>query len=437
MMTPTETLNARYMNPAIPARFGLITIAVFVMAMMGWGALAPLSGAVVANGVLQAESGRKAVQHPYGGVVSEILVREGQTVRSGEILMRLSDADPRAQYDVLAAQRDTLLAAQGRLEAELAGGMQPSFSDDLLSRRDQPDVQQAMNNETALMAARAEQFDTRGNVLAQQKGQLEERITSAEAQIAGLNQQRLSIAGELEDARALLDQQLIERNRVLEQERALNDIDSQISVLRSDIAGANKAMAEADFEIAGLARERQSTASEDLRANQASLSALAPQLSAAGDALERTDIAATADGTVIGLSVITVGGVVTPGQELLSIVPTDGPLIVEAQMQLADVTDVAQGEQADLRLLAVPASTRPHLTGTVETISADRVVDDRSGQSYYALRVALDPQLVADSGIALTSGMPVQVVIPTKGRTLIDYLTSPLLDEVSGAFRER
>lgn len=437
MMSASDTLNSRFLNPSVPARLGFVTIFVFIMVMVGWGALAPLSGAVVANGVLQAEGGRKAVQHPYGGVVTELLVQEGDSVREGEVLMRLSDAEPRAQYDVLAAERDTLLAAQGRLQAELAGADQPAFSDDLRSRKDEQTVQQAMNNEIALMGARAEQFETRENVLVQQKAQLDERVASAQAQITGLDQRRSSIAGELEDARALLAQQLIERSRVLELERSLSDIDAQISVLRTEIATADKAMAEADFEIAGLARERQSAASEDLRANQASLAALAPQLAAAQDALMRTEVAATASGRVVGLSVITVGGVVSPGQELLSIIPSDGPMIVEAQMRLADVTDVAPGEIADIRLLAVPASERPSLSGTVETVSADRVVDDRSGQSYYALRVALDAQQVADAGVTMTAGMPVQVVIPTKGRTLIDYLTSPLLDEVSGAFRER
>lgn len=437
MTSASETLNNRFLNPSVPARLGFITIFVFIMVMAGWGALAPLSGAVVANGVLQAEGGRKAVQHPYGGVVTELLVQEGDSVREGEVLMRLSDAEPRAQYDVLAAERDTLLAAQGRLQAELAGSGQPAFSDDLLSRKNEPTVQQAMNNEIALMGARAEQFETRENVLVQQKAQLDERVASAQAQITGLDQRRSSIAGELEDAQALLAKQLIERSRVLELERSLSDIDAQISVLRTDIATADKAMAEADFEIAGLARERQSAASEDLRANQASLAALAPQLAAAQDALMRTEVAATASGRVVGLSVITVGGVVSPGQELLSIIPSDGPMIVEAEMRLADVTDVAPGGVADIRLLAVPASDRPSLSGTVETVSADRVVDDRSGQSYYALRVALDAQQVADAGVTMTAGMPVQVVIPTKGRTLIDYLTSPLLDEVSGAFRER
>ena len=402
-----------------------------------WGALAPLSGAVVANGVLQAEGGRKAVQHPYGGVVSEILVKEGDTVREGEVLIRLSDAEPRAQVEVLAAERDTLLAAQGRLLAEQAGATTPSFSDDLLSRRDEASVQLAMNSEIAFMSARAEQFQTSKDVLLQQKSQLEERVAAAEAQIAGLEAQRSSIAGELENAQTLLDQQLIARSRVLELQRSLDDIASQISVLGTDIASANKAMAEADLQIAGLARDLQSDISEALRSNQAELATLSPRLAAAQDALGRTDITATANGSVVGLNVITQGGVVAAGQDLLGIVPTDGPMIVEAQMRLADVTDVARGETADIRLLALPATTRPHLSGTVETISADRVVDERSGQSYYALRVALDAQQLADAGVSLQAGMPVQVVIPTKGRTLVDYLTGPLIDEVSGAFRER
>lgn len=436
-MTPSETLQNNFMNPAAPARLGLIVIVVFVMAMIGWGALAPLSGAVVANGVLQAEGGRKAVQHPYGGVVAELLVREGDTVRAGQVLMRLSDADPRAQYDVLASERDTLMAAQGRLVAEQAGETEPRFADDLLSRVDEAGVQQAINSEIALMAARAKQFETGANVLQQQKSQLDERITSADAQIDGLEAQRESIAGELTDAQALLAQQLIERSRVLAQERSLNEIDSQISVLRTDIASASKAIAEAEFQIAGLARERQSEVSEGLRVNQAALAALTPQLAAAQDVLARTEIVATDNGTVVGLVIHTEGGVIAPGQELLGIVPSDAPMIVEARMQLADITDVERGEIADLRLLSLPASTRPRLSGTVETVSADRVIDERSGQSYYALRIALDAQQVADAGVDMTSGMPVQVVIPTSGRTLLDYLTSPLLDEVSGAFRER
>lgn len=437
MSSASEMLQTRFMNPAVPARLGLLVIVLFIMVMLGWGALAPLSGAVVANGVLQAEGGRKAVQHPYGGVVSELLVEEGDIVKAGEVLMRLSGAEPRAQYDVLAAERDTLLAEQGRLLAEREGAEAPAFSDVLTSRIEDAGVQQAMASETALMQARRRQFETSANVLIQQKAQLSERVASAEAQIEGLERQRESIAGELEDARALLEQQLIERSRVLELERSVSDLEAQVAVQRTDISAAGKATAEADFQIAALEREKQSQINEELRANQAALAALSPKLVAAEDALARTDIVAPANGTVVGLAVVTEGGVVSPGQELMGIIPSDGPLIVEAQMQLADVTDVASGETADIRLLAVPATDRPALAGTVETISADRIVDERSGESYYALRIALDAAQVAEAGIQLQSGMPVQVVIPTRGRTMMDYLVSPLLDEISGAFREK
>jgi len=409
----------------------------FVMVMAGWGALAPMSGAVVATGALQVEGGRQAVQHPYGGVVAELLVAEGDTVTSGQILLRLSDAEPRAQVEVLSAERDTLMAAQGRLIAERDGLETPAFADDLLARAETVDAQQAMASETQLMAARTEQYQTSLNIVTQQKAQLAERLASAQAQIDGLQRRRESTVSELTDAQTLLDQQLIARNRVLELERSVSDIDAQIAVQQSDLASASKAVAEADLEIAGLARDRVADANEELRANQAALASLAPQLGAAQDALNRTEIVATANGTVVGLTALTEGGVVAAGQELLGIVPSDSPLMVEAQMRLADVTEVARGTVADIRLLALPATGRPPLTGTVETISADRIVDERTGQAYYALQIALDAEQAAATGFDLQAGMPVQVVIPTKGRTMMDYLVSPLLDEISGAFREK
>jgi len=407
------------------------------MVMAGWGALAPMSGAVVATGALQVEGGRQAVQHPYGGVVAELLVAEGDTVTSGQILLRLSDAEPRAQVEVLSAERDTLMAAQGRLIAERDGLETPAFADDLLARAETVDAQQAMASETQLMAARTEQYQTSLNIVTQQKAQLAERLASAQAQIDGLQRRRESTVSELTDAQTLLDQQLIARNRVLELERSVSDIDAQIAVQQSDLASASKAVAEADLEIAGLARDRVADANEELRANQAALASLAPQLGAAQDALNRTEIVATANGTVVGLTALTEGGVVAAGQELLGIVPSDSPLMVEAQMRLADVTEVARGTVADIRLLALPATGRPPLTGTVETISADRIVDERTGQAYYALQIALDAEQAAATGFDLQAGMPVQVVIPTKGRTMMDYLVSPLLDEISGAFREK
>jgi HlyD family type I secretion membrane fusion protein len=435
-VTAAKTLQSRFMDPGKPARIGLLVIAFFVLVMLGWGAVAPLSGAVVASGVLQVEGGRQSVQHPYGGVVARILVAEGNRVEQGAVLMELSDTEPRAQLDVLSAERDALLAAQGRLVAERDGADAPKFPETLLARANEPGAQEAMTSETTLMAARTRQYQTSRDVLEQRRLQLDERVTAAEAQIRALTEQRGSVNEELEDARILLADQLIQRNRVTELERRLSDTQAQIEVLQSEIATANKAMTEADFEIAGLERTRVTEVTEAIRANQAALNALAPKIGAATDALSRTTITAPAGGQVVGLQMVTQGGVIAAGQTILDIVPQDNPLLVEAQLRLADISDVERGSTADIRLLSVPATSRPELKGSVETVSADRIEDERTGQSYYGLRIALDHKQVAASGLDLQAGMPVQIIIPTRGRTMIDYLVSPLLDEVNGAFRE-
>jgi len=433
----TNLLQQRFLNPSVPARLGALVILAFVLVMAGWGAVAPLSGAVMASGVLQAEGGRQAVQHPYGGVISELLVKEGDRVDAGQVLMRLSGAEPRAQVDVLLAERDALLAAQGRLVAERDGAEAPAFAPELLSRQGDASADQVMANETRLMAARAQQFETGQSVFEQQKGQLAERAAAAGAQVQSLTNQYQSLAAEVDNARSLLDQQLIERSRVNELERSLASLEADLAAQNAERAAIDKSMAEIDFEIAGLQRDRLAEVTDALRANQSDLASLAPRLAAAEDALARTEIKAPVSGSVVGLDVVTEGGVIAPGAELMGIIPSDNPLVVEARMQLSDVTDVDTGTSADIRLLAVPATTRPTITGTVETISADRIVDERSGQSFYALQVALNPEDVAAAGVDLQAGMPVQVVIPTRGRTMIDYLISPLVDEIGGAFRER
>jgi len=351
--------------------------------------------------------------------------------------MRLSGAEPRAQVDVLLAERDALLAAQGRLVAERDGAEAPAFAPELLSRQGDASADQVMANETRLMAARAQQFETGQSVFEQQKGQLAERAAAAGAQVQSLTNQYQSLAAEVDNARSLLDQQLIERSRVNELERSLASLEADLAAQNAERAAIDKSMAEIDFEIAGLQRDRLAEVTDALRANQSDLASLAPRLAAAEDALARTEIKAPVSGSVVGLDVVTEGGVIAPGAELMGIIPSDNPLVVEARMQLSDVTDVDTGTSADIRLLAVPATTRPTITGTVETISADRIVDERSGQSFYALQVALNPEDVAAAGVDLQAGMPVQVVIPTRGRTMIDYLISPLVDEIGGAFRER
>lgn len=432
-----ERLVRNFQNPSLPAKIGFVVIALFLAVMFGWGAMAPLSSAVVANGVLQAQSGPQSVQHPYGGVVDSIFVAEGDAVGAGDVLLRLDDAEPKARYQTLAAERFALLAAQGRLIGERDGGTEPVFPEDLLAHAEETAAAEAINAEADLMRARLERFTTQTSLLSQQASQLDERLNAVISQLEGLASQRASIETELADAQQLLRDQLVERSRVTTLERQLIDIDAQIGVLQTEANAAEKGKVEAELEAEILAREREADASAELRMTEARLAELAPQLNAAFDALQRVDVRAPADGRVVGQSVLTEGGVVGAGAVLMTIAPLAQPYVVEAQMRLSDITSVDEGATADLRLLAIPASRRPKLTGTIDTISADRVVDERTGESFYALRIALDQTQIADAGLDLQAGMPVQVIVPTTPRTMLDYLISPLTDELNGALREQ
>jgi HlyD family type I secretion membrane fusion protein len=405
--------------------------------MMVWGSLAPLSDAAIAQGSLQVRSGRQSVQHPYGGVVTHLYVHEGDQVKAGQVLLTLSDTDSRAQLDVLVSQRDALLAAIGRLEAERDGGTAPAFPADLTNRRPEAVVQQTMASETAIMRARAQTFEASVGVAQQKRAQLVQQLQGTQAAIVGLNAQLASVNEQLATAQKLFKSQLAQRSQVLQLQRQVADLQSSVEVKNTDIAGANEAISEADLQIAGLRRSWLSDVANELNTDQAKLAELAPKLAAAQDQLNRAQIAAPASGQVVGQTVFTEGGVIAAGGKILDIVPSDSPMVVDARLPLENIGDVQQGAAADISLLSIPARMRPKIGGKVETVSADRLTDDRSGQSYYLLKVSLNPGDVAKAGMTLQAGMPIEVVVPTRSRTMLDYLVSPLIDEMTGALREK
>jgi HlyD family type I secretion membrane fusion protein len=196
-------------------------------------------------------------------------------------------------------------------------------------------------------------------------------------------------------------------------------------------------IAQNDLEMAKVERARMSEITDQLRATENKLAELAPKIDAATDVVTRTRITAPATGSVVGLDVFTEGGVVQPGAKLMDIVPSDNPLIVAARLKLSDINDVAVGRRAEVQLTGVNYVERPRLYGAVQTVSADRLTDDKSGQGYYAVEVALDPDDVKKSRIELQAGMPAEVIVPTRPRTLFEYLLGPLRDELTRAFRER
>lgn len=436
-LAPRRPQRADYTNPGRPAWIGFGVVVAFLSFFMLWGTLAPVSGAAIANGALQVQGKRQTVQHPYGGVVKELAVREGEHVNKGQVLITLFDSDARAKLDVLSSERDAALAQEARLTTERDGGDTIAFADTLTRRTSDPNVRQAMANEQALLGVRRRQFDTETDVQRKKVAQLTEQIEGYRAQVNGLNAQTALLQKETEGAEKLLQSGFTPQTRVWALHRDLAKLEADRGARNADIAGSQQQIAQTDLEIAKIERARLSDITDQLRTVQSKLVELQPKIEAAQDVVNRTAIRAPATGAVVGLEVFTEGGVIQPGTKLMDIVPSDDPLMAEARLPLNGVNEVARGQRAEVRLTSINYVERPSLYGTITNISADRLTDDKTGQGYYSVQVALDQNDIKRSHVDLTAGMPVEVIVPTKPRTLLQYLVGPLRDEIAGAFRER
>jgi HlyD family type I secretion membrane fusion protein len=377
------------------------------------------------------------VQHPYGGVVKQLLVKEGDRVTRGQVLVVLSDAEPRAKLDVLLAEDGALKATEARLIAERDGKPEPDFDEVFAVHGRNPATVQAAASEKAILAARRRQYDAETDALRRRIDQFKEQIAGATARVEGAQRQAASVTDELTGARELAKSGYTPRTRVMALERNLAQFESERGVAQADIAKAQQAIGEAEVEIAKLDRKRITDIATELRSTQSKIAEVAPKIDAARDVLDRTQVTAPATGSVVALSVFTEGGVIQPGAKLLDIVPADDSLIAEGRLLLSEVDEVRAGRPADIRLTSLPRNERPIIRGEVMTVSADRLTDERTGQGYYAVRARLDADDVRKAHLDLQSGMPVEIVMPTRARTLAAYLVGPLLDEMSNAFRER
>jgi HlyD family secretion protein/epimerase transport system membrane fusion protein len=237
--------------------------------------------------------------------------------------------------------------------------------------------------------------------------------------------------------RQLLASGYAPKTRVLALDRNAAQLRADRGAKIGDVAAAEQQIGETELAIAKLERDRITEITDQLRTTHSKLAELGPKTDAARDALDRTRIAAPVSGAVVGLSAFTEGGVIQPGARVLDIVPSDDPLIVEGRLQLTDVNDVKAGSPADVRLTSIPRSERPTVKGQVLTVSADKMTDQQTGRGYYSVRVGLRPEDVKAIKFGLQAGMPAEVIVTTRPRTFIDYLTSPLVDEITGAFREK
>lgn len=416
---------------------GCLIVLVMVGALGAWSALAPISGAVIAPGVVTVYSKRKTIQHLEGGIVAEILVRDGDRVDSGQQLIRLADTRVAANLAVLNSRLAVLRASEARLKAERDGRAAIDFPDILFAGRAVPNVDEITASETGLFLARRSARAGEIDILNQRIAQLEQQIAGLDAQQQANAGQIALIEDELTGLRSLYEKGYVSKPRILELERRREELKGERGQHIAEIARSQNAIGEARLEIIQVSNDFREEVATQLHEVQADLLDLQERYVAAADELSRLEVRAPQSGIVVGLDVHTVGGVIAPGQPILDIVPEEDELIIEAQVAPRDIDKVAIGLEAVIRLSAFDLRRTPELSGAVFSASADRIMEETSREPYYLVGARIpDSELSKLEQLELVPGMPAEVFIKTGERTALSYFIKPLVDGMARAFKD-
>ncbi|MCC6778662.1 MAG: HlyD family type I secretion periplasmic adaptor subunit [Hyphomicrobiales bacterium] len=417
---------------------GVALVTVLAGAVGGWAATTELSGALIASGSVVVDTNVKKVQHPSGGVIGELRVREGDLVRAGDVVARIDQTVTRANLAIVSKGLDELSARKARLASERDGAESVLFPGSLEARTNDPDVTQIMAGEQKL-------FDLRRTARAGVKAQLRQQSAQLVEEASGLSAQQKAkvreialINNELEGVRELFKKNLVQINRLTQLEREATRLDGEQAQLLASIAQVRGKMAEIELKIVQIDQDLSSEVSKEMREIDGKIGEFIERKIAADDQLQRVDIRSPQDGTVFQLAVHTVGGVIAPGEAIMLIVPNADNLAVEAKVNPQDIEQVRLGQKSRLRFPAFNTATTPEIDSEVTRISADTSVDQRSGLSYYLIRVSVPAHQLARLGQSrLVPGMPVECFIQTGERTVMSYLLKPLRDQLARTFRER
>jgi HlyD family secretion protein len=425
-----------------PSLRGIVTIGLLaILTCFGgfgaWSLLAKLDSAALATGVVVADSHRKTVQHLEGGILRELMVREGDVVRAGQLLALLDTTQAESQLGQLAGQQVTLLARIARLNAEQREQRTFTILPDLADRRGEPIVAEALEAQRRLFETRWRAYDSSVGIVGKRIQQYREQITAARAQLGAVEKRLALVHEDLRNATFLFERGYEKRTRLLELQRNVEELNGQASQQRGVIAQAEQSIAGSELEIVNLNDSRHAEVARDLEEARALETDLGERMRAARDVLNRREITAPQDGTVTDIRLVTPGGVIGPGQPLMDIVPLDDPLIVEARVRPEDIEVVHLGLSAQVQLTAFNRSALPPLEGAVVYVSADMLTDPRDDTKYFLARIEPSAAALARlPGLAITPGMPADVMIVTGERRAFQYFVDPLRRHMWRAFRE-
>ncbi len=425
------------MGVGVPILLGFIIVFLFFGVFMGWAAWAPLGSAAIAQGSVGVEGNRKTIQHLEGGIIDKILVRDGDKVKAGQVLVKLSATQATASLQLVRGRRIAALVREARLIAERDETTDIQFPDGLKSLQKDPKVAESVMGQLNIFNARRQSQAGQVAILNQRIAQYNEEVKGLKGQISAENRQLELIADEIKDVSGLVEKGLAQRPRLRALQRNAAEIEGSRSQNQAKIAQVGQAVAEARLQIIELKTTTLNEVVQELRDVQSELFELAEQERAAADILRRTEVVAPNDGIIVNLQVHTSGGVIAPGASLLDIVPANVRLIVEARVDPGDIDVVQIGLPAQVRFPAFSQRTMAPVEGRVVRVSADSLTDERTGTSYYLVRVAIEDDLPTKlKGAELYPGMQAEVMITTGERTALDYFFKPISASLNRAFRE-
>lgn len=442
---PALTPAREIADPRRDLRQGWIIAGVFFLGFLGWAALAPLDAAAMGSGALTVSGQRQTVQHRDGGVVGEIAVREGQKVTKGQMLLRIAAPEVQAQERALTSQAMRLLALRSRLESEIAGTSDIHVPTEfaMFTGQDQAEARRILNLQYAERSARAATLAAQSGIATSRASQSGSAGQGYGSQAVSSREQVRIIDQQIEAYRPLAEKGFVSQTRMRELERMRADAageGGQYSAMVSQSAAAAQENRLQGTESRQSFRER---VGSDLRDVEIQLGDVLPKLAAAREQVSRTDVRAPATGTVVGLTVFTTGGVVSPGQKLMDIVPDNQPMVIEARFSPQDADDLRIGQEAQVRLSGLKDRSSVPLIGKLTRVSADVFTDEKTGMTYFTGEVVVDRDELAvlqstqGQTMQLRAGLPAEVMVRLRPRSALTYLLEPLTDQFWGSMHEQ